>query len=423
MRWAGLTGLALAGLAGITSIAGLSGCSTLAGGGRGAPAEDRSPAGVAATARPTVTSKPAANSHPGAIVAATPTPAVNAGEQPVTVPPLPLPSATTPTTSDVSGTPAPPGRPGPGRRPGGYYLDDGPEDQLPPIDFLAVPDAVPTDIPFASGANRPYEALGEVYFPDTSGLPFSERGIASWYGKRFHGHKTSSGERYDMYGMTAAHKTLPIPSFARVTHVATGKSVIVRINDRGPFAPGRVIDLSYTAAAKLGILARGSAEVVVERALPGEVAGSAPATPTGTIASPGSTASASATVPTGTVAAIGTGAAADSTSTIGTAIPANNPARAASTSEAATGPATSTETPQRGWGLQLGAFRDAANAERLLARARSALPDLASLLQVVKENGLHKVSILALPDPLEQSRLAGLVSSRMGLQPRLLPPR
>jgi rare lipoprotein A len=102
---------------------------------------------------------------------------------------------------------------------------------------------------------------------------YKERGIASWYGKKFHGQRTSSGEVYDMYGMTAAHPTLPIPSYARVTHVASGKTVVVRVNDRGPFLHERVMDLSYTAAHKLGIIGNGSAEVEVESIAPSAIVG------------------------------------------------------------------------------------------------------------------------------------------------------
>ena len=106
--------------------------------------------------------------------------------------------------------------------------------------------------------------VGKSFTPMTALQPFRQRGVASWYGKRYHGQKTSSGEVYDMYAMTAAHPTLPIPSYARVTHAGNGKSVVVRINDRGPFHAGRVIDLSYVAAYKLGFVQAGSAEVVVE---------------------------------------------------------------------------------------------------------------------------------------------------------------
>ncbi len=114
------------------------------------------------------------------------------------------------------------------------------------------------------GPNKPYEVLGQRYVPLTTDAPLQEYGGASWYGRKFHGLPTSSGEIYDMYAMTAAHKTMPIPSYARVRNPANGRQVIVRINDRGPFAAGRVIDLSYVAALKLDLL-RGVAPVQVER--------------------------------------------------------------------------------------------------------------------------------------------------------------
>jgi len=148
-------------------------------------------------------------------------------------------------------------------RKGGYYKDDGPHAR-PPADLDRVADAVPRKEPLHKYANNPYEALGQKYRPLTSLQPYRQKGIASWYGKKYHGQKTSSGELYDMYAMTAAHPTLPIPSYARVTHAGSGKSVVVRINDRGPFRGGRVIDLSYVAAYKLGFIQAGSAEVVVE---------------------------------------------------------------------------------------------------------------------------------------------------------------
>lgn len=160
---------------------------------------------------------------------------------------------------------------GGGSRGGGYYKDDGPPDR-PPADLLLVPDAMPDLEPYASGPNKPYNVFGKNYVPDTSGRPYRVQGLASWYGKKFHGQKTSNGDIYDMYGMTAAHTTLPIPSYVRVTRVATGKSVLLRVNDRGPFHSDRIIDLSYTAAVKLGILGAGSAEVVVEHLMPDEIA-------------------------------------------------------------------------------------------------------------------------------------------------------
>jgi len=146
---------------------------------------------------------------------------------------------------------------------GGYYLDDGPQAN-PPANLDAIPDAVPRDEPLHRFANRTYVALGNTYTPQTTRRGYSEEGLASWYGRRFHGKKTASGELYDMYAMTAAHPTLPIPSYARVTALSNGKSVVVRINDRGPFHSSRVIDLSYTAAHKLGYLGSGSARVRVE---------------------------------------------------------------------------------------------------------------------------------------------------------------
>lgn len=158
----------------------------------------------------------------------------------------------------------------PSRRGGGYYKDDGPDD-TPPDNLHAVPDATPRLEPLHRFANRPYNVFGQDYVPATRLAPYRERGLASWYGRRFHGQPTSSGEPYDMYAMTAAHPTLPIPSYARVTNVATGSSVVVRINDRGPFHKSRVMDLSYTAAYKLGYINRGSTEVEVEQILPEEL--------------------------------------------------------------------------------------------------------------------------------------------------------
>jgi rare lipoprotein A len=155
---------------------------------------------------------------------------------------------------------------------GGYYKDDGPEAN-PPKNLDRVPDARPRAEPLINAANRPYEVFGKKYVPLARVQPFHQRGIASWYGKRFHGQKTSSGETYDMYAMTAAHTLLPIPSYARVKSVRTGKEVVVRINDRGPFHSGRVIDLSYAAAYRLGLIGAGSGEVEIDAIVPGSRAG------------------------------------------------------------------------------------------------------------------------------------------------------
>jgi len=154
-------------------------------------------------------------------------------------------------------------------RGGGYYKDDGPGDR-PPANLGAIADAQPRREPLSRSANQPYEVFGKQYVPFTELRPFTQRGTASWYGRRFHGQKTSSGEPYDMYAMTAAHPRLPIPSYARVTNLANGRSVVVRVNDRGPFHSNRIIDLSYAAAYKLGYAAAGSAMVEVDSIVPGD---------------------------------------------------------------------------------------------------------------------------------------------------------
>ncbi len=153
--------------------------------------------------------------------------------------------------------------PAPSKKGGGYYLDDGPGDH-PPENIDEIPNATPKVEPFHGRANQPYIALDNKYVPMTSFYPYKERGVASWYGKRYHGKKTSIGEVYDMYSMTGAHTTLPIPCYVRVTNTENNKSVIVRINDRGPFKKDRVIDLSFAAAYKLRLSDKGSGPVEVE---------------------------------------------------------------------------------------------------------------------------------------------------------------
>ena len=152
-------------------------------------------------------------------------------------------------------------------RPGAYYKDDGPA-AVTPFDLDQIPDAEPRDEALHRFANRPYNVFGVEYKPFTSLTTLRQRGIASWYGRKFHGQKTANGEVYDMFAMTAAHPTAPLPSFARVTHSRSGKSVVVRINDRGPFHAGRVVDLSYAAAHRIGIAQGGSGEVELELLMP-----------------------------------------------------------------------------------------------------------------------------------------------------------
>jgi rare lipoprotein A len=156
------------------------------------------------------------------------------------------------------------------RRGGGYFEDDGPG-KTPP-DVANIPDAVPTSEARAQRGNKPYEVYGKTYAPLADARGYRERGVASWYGKKFHGKFTSSGEPYNMYSMTAAHRTLPLPSYARVRNLENGRAVIVRVNDRGPFLHNRLIDLSYAAAAKLAIIGTGTGLVEVEAVMPGDEA-------------------------------------------------------------------------------------------------------------------------------------------------------
>jgi rare lipoprotein A len=180
---------------------------------------------------------------------------------------IPLPWKHRPTANHQPVNPDLPALPPAGSGRGGYYQDDGPGPNPPP-NLRDVADAQVKYEPYAKFANKPYSVFGQTYTPLLNDEPFTQRGVASWYGIKFHGQRTSSGEAYDMYKMTAAHPTLPIPSYARITSITSGKSVVVRINDRGPFHSDRIVDVSYTAALKLGLLGKGSHEVELERLFP-----------------------------------------------------------------------------------------------------------------------------------------------------------
>lgn len=145
---------------------------------------------------------------------------------------------------------------------GGYYQDDGPHRR--PKDVSKIPDAVPRNEPYNERNSRPYSVFGVSYRPLKTAKGYRERGVTSWYGKKFHGQRTANGETYDMYAMSAAHKTLPLPSYVRVRNLSNGKTVVVRVNDRGPFINNRIIDLSYAAATRLGIIDTGTGIVEVE---------------------------------------------------------------------------------------------------------------------------------------------------------------
>lgn len=153
------------------------------------------------------------------------------------------------------------------RRQGGFYTDDAP-DGKPPVDLERVADAELKYEPLNAHANDPYTVFGREYVPARALVAYRRQGTASWYGRKFHGQRTVSGEIYDMYAMTAAHPTLPIPSYARITNLENSRSVIVRINDRGPFSSGRMMDLSYAAAYRLGFAESALANIEVETIVP-----------------------------------------------------------------------------------------------------------------------------------------------------------
>ncbi|MFN7086909.1 MAG: septal ring lytic transglycosylase RlpA family protein [Burkholderiales bacterium] len=270
-------------------------------------------------------------------------------------------------------------------RGGGYYLDDGPGGN-PPADIDGIPDAVPKLEPLHRGASRPYVVLGRSYTPMTALQPYKARGIATWYGRRYHGKPTSSGEIYDMYGMTAAHTILPIPSYVRVTNPANGKSVVVRINDRGPFVDGRLIDLSYTAAHKLGILAGGSSVVEVESVLPGEAAPAIATAPAALQAPPAVAASAPAAAEPPPVAT-------------------------------AAAPAVPVTREASGVYLQLGAFGSRENAENFLSRLRLQIDALAQTLHVFPRDGLYRVHAGPYASVGEAREAAAHIARLLGVKP------
>src|SRR5690348_2412221 len=267
---------------------------------------------------------------------------------------------------------------------GKYYLDDGPGVN-PPANLDAIPDAVPRVESLHRAANRPYAVFGREYVPATSLRPYHERGIASWYGRRFHGQKTSIGEPYDMYAMTAAHPTLPLPSYARVTNVATGSSVVVRVNDRGPFLHDRIIDLSYAAAHRLGIAQNGSGAVDVEAILPGTLAASARA------AQPPLAAVADAPVITAPLAP---------------------PAQVEPTvPNADTAPIAGM---RGGYSVQLGAFANFANAQAFLARAQNQLATAQVEAKIRQAGGLYPVYIGPYPARSDAERLGERITQAFG---------
>ena len=295
----------------------------------------------------------------------------------------PAPVAVPPASTPKAASERPPA-PAPSKRGGGYYLDDGPGDN-PPDNLDAIPNAVPVAEPLHRFANKPYTVLGRNYVPINPGVPYKKQGIASWYGRKFHGQKTSSGEPYDMYGMTAAHPTLPIPSYVRVSNPANARQVVVRVNDRGPFHADRIIDLSYTAAWKLGYIGSGSTAVEVELLQP----------------------DGASTAPT----------------TLATADPLGRLAAASS----ATPPAGAATLPSvrdsGGTWLQLGAFGNQDNAAAFLAHMQRQLePGLSEKLSLRSDARLHRVQLGPYPDLDAARRAAETLHTVLGTPPLVVKP-
>jgi rare lipoprotein A len=294
-----------------------------------------------------------------------------------------------PTREPAAKTPTPP------RTGGGYYLDDGPGAN-PPADIDSIPDAVPRAEPIRNATSRPYVVMGRSYTPMTSLQPYRARGIATWYGRRYHGKPTSSGEIYDMYAMTAAHTTLPIPSYARVTNISNGRSVVVRINDRGPFVEGRIIDLSYTAAHRIGVLGGGSAMVEVETLIPdasGTVTAVAPRAPVQPAAKP------EAAPP---------------------PVPHEPEPAAAASPVVATAPQVPVAAESGGYFLQLGAFGSKDNAENFLARMKAQVDWLSPTLHIHQRDGLFRVHAGPYANQADARATAERVTQSLGVKPVVL---
>ena len=277
---------------------------------------------------------------------------------------------------------------------GAYYKDDGPGASVP-AGLANLPDAVPKYESPHRYANRPYQVFGKEYAPFAELRPYRERGVASWYGRRFHGQLTASGEPYDMYTMSAAHRLLPIPSYARVTNLANGRSVVVRVNDRGPFHGERIIDLSYAAAFRLGFADAGSAQVEVESILPGGAA-TAIAEPAPLPAEPAALPSAApAAAPAATSGAV---------------------AAAAQTPDAV----LTAAAVQPGVYLQLGAFASRDNAESFRLRVYRELAWLADRIQIVNSGRLYKVHLGPYPTRAEAKPVALRIASELDFTPMML---
>ena len=298
---------------------------------------------------------------------------------------------------------------------------DGPE-ASPPPGLASLPDAEPVLEPIrVGGPNKPYEVLGQAYVPITLDRPFAERGLASWYGRKFHGRRTASGEVYNMYAMTAAHPTLPIPSYARVRNPANGREVVVRINDRGPFHAGRVLDLSYTAALKLDLL-RGVGPVELQRITFDDIR-------TGAWRREGDREAPRLALRDGAVAGVPVLAAAPAPTPIKVAkaapdepAPVAPAAPAAATQVATAAPQAVADAPgeraftapARGFWVQLGAFRLRDGAESFQQRVIAEFDWLSPLLAVFSEAAMFRLQ--AGPYPNREQAHSAAERVRVGLQ-------
>lgn len=290
------------------------------------------------------------------------------------------------------------------RKGGGYYKDDGPADDIP--DGLDdVPDAEPKLEPLHRFANRPYVVFGKEYVPNTSVKPYKVRGIGSWYGKKFHGQRTSIGEPYDMFSMTAAHPTLAIPSYVRVTSVGNGRSVIVRVTDRGPFHADRVIDLSYAAAHKLDYIRNGSSMVEVEAIVPDATGVTyAQVTPV----EPKPAATRVEAPPKDEIADIARKLASEEKPVQQAAAIGLNGAGSS---------ATSGTLPSGGVLLQLGAFANADNAETMRLRMTRELDWAEADLRINVGGGIHRLHLGPYPNRAAAEKVAERIRQDYGFKP------
>ena len=325
---------------------------------------------------------------------------------------LPNPS-TSPSnpSADMRAAPLPAPSPSPDR--------DGAEANPPP-DLARVPDAEPRLDPIRQGGpNKPYAVLGQSYVPITFDAPFRQSGGASWYGRKFQGKPTASGELYNMYAMTAAHPTLPIPSYARVRNPANGREVLVRINDRGPFHSTRIVDLSYTAALKLGVL-HGVSLVELERITFDDIRTGAwrrdgvvpqPTAPAAVVNAP--------TLVVSTLPALLPASMPPSVPELLPELPLTaQPPPPEPAQWVATAPSARAFTlPARGFWVQLGAFRQRTGAEDLQKRVEAEMHELGPLLALFGEAGMFRLQAGPYPSREEARSVTEQLRAALQLVP------